>query len=71
MSFFAIVLGIVLFVLASRRHTGTVPGPYVPGRAPSERAAAVDSDGTYTENDEPELVTVGASDDNTDRSPRP
>ncbi|OII27174.1 prolipoprotein diacylglyceryl transferase [Frigoribacterium sp. MCBA15_019] len=71
MSFFAVVLGIVLFVVAARRHTGTVPGPYVPGRAPSERASAVDSDDTYTENDEPELVTVGASDDNTDRSPRP
>jgi prolipoprotein diacylglyceryl transferase len=71
MSFFAIVLGVVVFVIASRRHTGTVPGPYVPGRAPSDRSSAVDSDDTYTENDEPELVTVGASDDNTDRSPRP
>jgi len=71
MSFFAIVLGIVVYVVASRRHTGSVPGPYVPGRAPADRPAVVDSDGTDTENDEPELVTVGASDDKIDRTPRP
>ena len=70
-SFAAIVLGVVIWVVASRRHTGLLPGPYVPGRAPSDRAAEVDSRDTYTEDDEPELVTVASSDHNTETTPRP
>ena len=66
----AIVLGVAIWVVANRRHTGLLPGPYVPGRAPSDRAAEVDSRDTYTEDDEPELVTVASSDDNTDTTPR-
>jgi prolipoprotein diacylglyceryl transferase len=71
MSFAAIVLGVAIWVVANRRHTGLLPGPYVPGRAPSDRAAEVDSRDTYTEDDdEPELVTVASSDDNTETTPR-
>ena len=31
-SFAAILLGIVLFIVQSRRHPGLEPSPYVPGR---------------------------------------
>ncbi|WP_423924126.1 prolipoprotein diacylglyceryl transferase [Frigoribacterium sp. 2-23] len=70
MSFAAIVLGVVIFVVASRRHTGLVPNAYVPGRAPGERDTALDSDDTYTEDDEPESVTVGGADDKSSSAPR-
>lgn len=53
----AIVLGIVLFWVQSRRHPGAEPSPYVPGR---ERApdGAVDFE-TYSEHDEDEDGTSG------------
>jgi len=70
MSFAAIVLGLVIALVASRRHTGRVPGAYLPGRSPAERHSEVDSADTYTEDDEPELVTVGSSDDKTETTPR-
>jgi len=70
-SFAAIVLGLVIWYLASRRHPGTVPGAYLPGRSPAERSAEVHSHDTYTDHDEPESVSVGASDDETEPATRP
>lgn len=32
----AVVLGVVIFIVQSRRHTGMVPSAYVPGRGPNE-----------------------------------
>ena len=47
---FAVVLGILILVVQSRRHYGLEPGPYVPGRGPS---AVVDSAETYSDVEEP------------------
>jgi prolipoprotein diacylglyceryl transferase len=55
-AFAAILLGIVIFMVQSRRHTGKEPSPYLPGREP--RAKSVDSDDTYSEHDDD--VPVGA-----------
>jgi prolipoprotein diacylglyceryl transferase len=49
----AIVLGIVLIVVQSRRHPGREPSVYVRGREWSGPDAAVDSGETYTDRDEP------------------
>lgn len=49
-AFAAILVGIVLYVVQSRRHPGVEPGAYVPGRAPE---GAVDSGETYSDVDEP------------------
>ena len=55
----AVVLGLAILVVQSRRHYGLEPGPYSPGRAPAD---VVDSSQTYSDTDEPgtELVTSGA-----------
>jgi prolipoprotein diacylglyceryl transferase len=47
-SFAAIVLGIVLFIVQTRRHPGLEPSPYAPGKEPQTKAAA---DDVYTEDD--------------------
>jgi prolipoprotein diacylglyceryl transferase len=52
-AFAAIVLGIVLFAVQSRRHPGREPSPYVPGRE-WKPEGAVDSAGTYSDSDEPD-----------------
>ncbi|KQO82872.1 prolipoprotein diacylglyceryl transferase [Frigoribacterium sp. Leaf263] len=70
MSFAAIVLGIVIYVVATRRHPGRVPGAYAPGRSPIERDTELDSRRTEADDDEPELVAVGASDDDADTTHR-
>ena len=46
----AVAIGLAIIVIQSRRHYGTPPSPYLPGRAP---AAVVDSEETYS--DSPEL----------------
>lgn len=60
----SIALGLLIFVVQSRRHYGLEPGPYLPGRAPT---GVVDSVETYSDVEEPsndakakseELVTV-------------
>lgn len=56
-AFIAILLGIVIFMVQSRRHTGKEPSPYLPGREP--RSKSVDSDDTYSERDDD--VPVGAA----------
>ncbi|WP_158864389.1 prolipoprotein diacylglyceryl transferase [Leifsonia sp. AG29] len=45
-AFAAVVLGVALFIVQSRRHTGLEPSPYVPGREWVRPDAAVDSDDT-------------------------
>jgi len=52
-AFAAILVGIILFIVQSRRHPGIEPGPYVPGREP-EADGAVDSGETYSDADEPD-----------------
>lgn len=46
----AIVVGIAIIVIQSRRHTGGEPSPYVPGRAWTDPKAAVDFYDTDAEN---------------------
>jgi len=49
----AVLIGIIVFAVQSRRHTGTEPSVYRPGREWAGESAAVDSDETYSESDEP------------------
>lgn len=48
----AVIIGIVVFAVQSRRHPGIEPSVYVPGREWVAESAAVDSDETYSESDE-------------------
>lgn len=48
----AIVIGLVIIYVQSRRHTGVEPSAYMPGREP-EHGVVVHSEDTYTESDEP------------------
>jgi prolipoprotein diacylglyceryl transferase len=50
-SFAAVILGIVIFIVQSRRHTGDEPSPYVPGREWKGPDAEVDSDETESDSD--------------------
>jgi prolipoprotein diacylglyceryl transferase len=50
-SFAAVILGIVIFVVQSRRHTGDEPSPYVPGREWKGPDAEVDSDEIESDSD--------------------
>lgn len=61
MSFAAILLGLVIFLVQSRRHTGKEPGPYLPGREP-RRSADVDSDDTWSEHDDDAPAAAAAAD---------
>ncbi|MFJ3380905.1 prolipoprotein diacylglyceryl transferase [Curtobacterium sp. NPDC090217] len=47
-SFAAILLGLIIFWIQSKRHTGKEPSPYLPGRGPRANSD-VDSDDTYSE----------------------
>ncbi|PZE28809.1 MULTISPECIES: prolipoprotein diacylglyceryl transferase [unclassified Curtobacterium] len=53
----AIVLGIVIFVVQTRRHPGTEPSGYLAGRGP-RAASSVGSDDTYSESDDEPLVVT-------------
>lgn len=46
---FAVIVGIVIYVVQSRRHPGAEPSPYVAGREWSGPEAAVDSEETYSD----------------------
>ncbi len=48
----AIVLGIVIFVVQSRRHPGLEPSVYMPGREWSPTPSKLDSDETYSDSDD-------------------
>jgi prolipoprotein diacylglyceryl transferase len=50
-SFAAVILGIVIFLVQSRRHTGDEPSPYVPGREWKGPDAEVDSDEIESDSD--------------------
>jgi len=52
-AFAAILVGIILFVVQTRRHPGVEPSPYVPGREWSPEGA-VDSGETYSDVDDPD-----------------
>lgn len=54
-SFAAIVLGIVIFLVQRRRHTGDEPTPYVPGREWKGPDAEVHSDETESDSDSDSL----------------
>jgi prolipoprotein diacylglyceryl transferase len=49
----AVIVGIVLYIVQSRRHPGVEPSPYVPGREWTPEGA-VDSGETYSDSDEPD-----------------
>ena len=51
-AFAAIVLGVVIFVVQSRRHPGMEPSPYRPGREWVRPDAEVDSDDTDLEDED-------------------
>ena len=57
MSFAAILLGIIIFAIQTRRHVGKEPSPYLPGREPRSKSD-VDSDDIYSEHD----TTTGVAD---------
>ena len=52
-SWAAILLGIIIFWVQTRRHTGKEPSAYLPGREP-QSGRGVDSDDTYSETDDDE-----------------
>jgi prolipoprotein diacylglyceryl transferase len=60
-AFAAILLGIVIFVVQSKRHLGKEPSPYLPGREPRSKSD-VDSDDTWSENDDDAPAAVTDSD---------
>jgi prolipoprotein diacylglyceryl transferase len=69
-AFLAVGIGVLVFVVQSRRHTGSVPSAYVPGRGPN----SVDFDPVLSgEVDHPELDSEhgdAADDDATSRTAR-
>nr|WP_281260195.1 prolipoprotein diacylglyceryl transferase [Glaciihabitans tibetensis] len=48
----AVVLGLVILVVQSRRHPGLEPSVYVPGREWSAAPTGVDSEDTYSDSDD-------------------
>ena len=50
-SFAAVVVGVIIFLVQRRRHTGDEPTPYVPGREWKGPDAEVDSDETESDSD--------------------
>jgi prolipoprotein diacylglyceryl transferase len=50
---FAVVLGIVIIIVQTSRHTGLESSPYAPGREWVKKAPGVDSGETYSDEDEP------------------
>jgi len=51
-AFAAVLLGIVIIAVQSRRHPGIEPGPYLTGREWSATPSEVDSDETYSDSDD-------------------
>lgn len=49
----AVVLGVIIFAVQSRRHVGLEPTVYRPGREWTGPKAGVDSEETYSDTDEP------------------
>ena len=61
-SFAAILLGIAIFLLQRRRHTGDEPTPYEPGREWKGADAEVDSDETESDSDSLDDDVEGGND---------
>jgi len=51
-AFAAVLLGIIILVVQSRRHPGVEPGPYKPGHEWLPNASGVDSEETYSDSDD-------------------
>ncbi|WP_370454060.1 prolipoprotein diacylglyceryl transferase [Frondihabitans sp. PhB188] len=62
----AVVLGLIIFIVQSRRHTGLVPSAYVPGRGPNEEGFHPVITG---EVDHPEVDSAAGTDDDDDAEP--
>lgn len=60
-AFAAILLGIIIFLVQSKRHVGKEPSPYLPGREPRSKSV-VDSDDTWSEDDGDAPAAVSESD---------
>ncbi|TDN44736.1 prolipoprotein diacylglyceryl transferase [Curtobacterium flaccumfaciens] len=60
-AFAAILLGIIIFLVQTKRHVGKEPSPYLPGREPRSKSD-VDSDDTWSENDDDAPAAVTESD---------
>lgn len=60
-AFAAILLGLIIFAVQSRRHLGKEPSPYLPGREPRSKSD-VDSDDTWSANDDDAPAAVTGSD---------
>jgi prolipoprotein diacylglyceryl transferase len=58
-AFAAIILGVIIFLVQSKRHTGKEPSPYLPGREPRSQSD-VDSDDTYSEHGEDAPIVTGS-----------
>jgi prolipoprotein diacylglyceryl transferase len=50
---FAIIAGILIIAIQTRRHPGLEPSVYLPGRSWSTKPSEVDSEETYSDTDEP------------------
>lgn len=48
----AVIVGIIIFVVQTRRHPGMEPSPYRSGREWVDEASGVDSDETYSDSDD-------------------
>jgi prolipoprotein diacylglyceryl transferase len=48
----AVALGVIIYVVQTRRHTGLEPSPYLPGQEWSPAASGVDSEETYSDSDD-------------------
>ena len=59
----AVIVGVVILVVQSRRHPGLEPSPYVAGREWAGPGAGVDSPDTYSELDEPGNDAASASEE--------
>ncbi|WP_082518060.1 prolipoprotein diacylglyceryl transferase [Curtobacterium sp. Leaf183] len=59
-SFAAIIIGLVVFYVQSKRHTGKEPSAYLPGREPRSKTD-VDSEDTYSEHDDDAPIAAGSS----------
>ena len=59
-SFAAIIIGLVIFYVQSKRHTGKEPSAYLPGREPRSKTD-VDSEDTYSEHDDDAPIAAGSS----------
>lgn len=59
----AVVLGIIIFIVQSRNHTGMVPSAYVPGRGPNDVDTRADAHTADSDDAELDSVDETAADD--------